>query len=253
MSVKTQALDRVLEALSPALAAEMDRLVQETREGLEEEFKSRLEAAIRDAETLAASAAQSRLEQAVEQAKDQVRAQTVSELEQQFAEKLETASTQLRSEGAEQCAKLEASIAQSKDEWAAERTQLQGEIERWRIFAEIQRQFAEASSQQEILSRFLMTAEFFADGLAVYVRKPDGLAMWKSKGTGAFPDIISEETTDPEWYFRPISVRGKTVGAICAAPSFKADSLEFLVASLERGLEIYGLKLRTPGAKAVAS
>ena len=60
MELKTQALDRVLEALSPALAAELDRVVAETRQTLEEEFQKRLQIAVQDAEenTKAAADAQ---------------------------------------------------------------------------------------------------------------------------------------------------------------------------------------------------
>ena len=142
---------------------------------------------------------------------------------------------------------------QLRQEWSAERSRLQDALDRWRVFAETQRLFSEASSQPEILARFLKVAELFAEGLALYVTKPDGLALWKSKGKGAFPEIISKETTDPESYFRHISVRGKTVGAICAVPSFKADALDFLAASLERAIEAFGLRLRTPVPKAAVS
>src|SRR5437870_13555619 len=101
-----------------------------------------------------------------------------------------------------------------------------------------------------MLSRFLRLDQPFADGMALYVTKADGLALWKSKGRGVFPEIISQQTTDPESYFRPISVRGKTVAAICAAPSFKADALDFLATSLERAIETFGLRLRTAVPKA---
>src|SRR5205085_5915619 len=113
------------------------------------------------------------------------------------------------------------------NEAAAERAKLQEQLDQWRVFAETQRQLAEASSQPEILSRFLRLAQPFAAGLAVYVTKADGLALWKSRGKGAFPEIISKETTDPEFYFRTIVVRGKTVGAVCAAPQFKVEALDF--------------------------
>src|SRR5215471_11281239 len=81
MDVKTQAVDRVLEALSPALTAELDRLVQETRENLEQEFQFRLEAAIRGAEAMGTSAAQLQLERAVKQAKEKTREQVTAELD----------------------------------------------------------------------------------------------------------------------------------------------------------------------------
>ncbi len=71
-------------------------------------------------------------------------------------------------------------------------------------------------------------------GLAVYVAKVDGLALWKSRGKASFPAIISRDTTDPEAYFRTINVRGKAVAAVCAAPPFSRETLDFLTASLER-------------------
>ena len=80
---------------------------------------------------------------------------------------------------------------------AAERRALEEELAKWRVFVQAQRQFADASTQAEILARFLKLAEPFAAGLAVYVSKTDGLALWKSRGNGVFPEIISEGSTDP--------------------------------------------------------
>jgi len=65
MELKTQALERVLEALSPALTAELDRVVQETRDALEQEFQERLQAAVREAEAAARATAQVEIERAI--------------------------------------------------------------------------------------------------------------------------------------------------------------------------------------------
>jgi hypothetical protein len=116
------------------------------------------------------------------------------------------------------------------------------------VFAEIQRQLAEASSQPEILARFLRLAEPFAEGLAVYIAKADGLALWKGRGK-AFPEIISKETTDPDSFFKTITVRGKTVAAVYAAPRFNAETLDFLGSAMERAIEVFGLKLRAADGK----
>jgi len=51
MELKTHELERVLEALSPTLAAELDRIVTETRQALEQDFQKRLQAAVREAES----------------------------------------------------------------------------------------------------------------------------------------------------------------------------------------------------------
>src|SRR5262245_60592164 len=215
MDVKIQALDRVLEALSPVLGSELDRVVRETRDAVEQEFQARLEETIREANATTSSI-QAQAERTLEEAKEETRRQVTAELEQQFSEKLEARTNEL------------------KNEFAEERAKLQDQLEQWRMFAEAQHQLADAGSQPEMLERFLGFGESFADGVAVYVSKADGLARWKSKGIRAFPIIVSKETADPEFYFRTIAVRGKTVGAIYAAPTFKTDALDFLADSLER-------------------
>src|SRR5262249_4121902 len=144
MDVKTRAVDRVLEALSPVLTSELDRLVQETRENLEQEFQFRLGAAIRDAETMGTSAAQLQLERAVEQAKEETRQQVTDELEQQFNERIEVVTAQARGDAAEGRTRFEAAMNQLQEAWSAERTKLQEELEQWKAFAEVQRQLSEA-------------------------------------------------------------------------------------------------------------
>src|SRR5215467_87601 len=235
MELKTQALDRVLDALSPALAAELDRVVAETRESLEEEFHKRLQTAVGDTEAATKATADAEMAQAVSEAKETTKTQVTAELEEKFR------------------IKLAETVAQLKDEASAERANLQGQLDQWRIFAETQRQLGEASSQPEILVRFLKIAQPFAAGFGLYVTKADGLALWKQRGNGAFPDIISQQTTDPESYFRTIVVRDKVVAAVCAMPPFKADALDFLTSSLERAIEVFGLKLRAPVPKPVVA
>ena len=235
MELKTQALDRLLEALGPVLSVEIDRVVSETRGALEQEFQQRLEAAVRDAEDAARNAAGVQLQRAIAETRDATRQQVSEELETRFRQTLEDSANQLKSD------------------FAAEQARLKEQINQWRIFAEIQRQLGEASSQPEMLARFLRLAEPFAGGLALYVTKADGLALWKARGNTIFPEIISEETRDPESYFRTISVRGKTVAAVCAAPPFKAEALEFLGSSMERAIEVFGLKLRAPAPKPVVA
>jgi hypothetical protein len=247
MELKTQALDRLLEALSPALSAELERVALETRESLEQEFNQRLQSAVREAEATAQSNAAANtaadLDRAVAEATDRTReatraevtaeltAKVTEELEKQFAQRLTENANQVQAEA------------------AAERARLQEQLEQWKAFSDIQRQLAESSSQPEILSQFLDLAQPFANALAVYTAKADGLALWKSRGNTAFPDIISQQTTDPESYFRAVTVRGRTVAAVCAAPPFKPEVMEFLSSCLERAIEVFGLKLRTPVPK----
>jgi hypothetical protein len=228
MELKTQALDRVLEALSPALAAELDRVVAETRQTLEQEFQKRLQTAVREAETATKTSADAQMAHAVADTKEATKKQVSAELEERFRSKLAETTAQLKGEA------------------SAERARLQEQVDQWRVFAETQRQLAEASSQPEILARFLKIAQPFAAGLGLYVTKTDGLALWKHRGNGAFPEIISQETTDPEAYFRPIVVRAKIVAAVCAMPPFSSGALDFLGSSLERAIEVFGLKLKAP-------
>ncbi len=235
MELKTHALDRLLEALSPVLSAELERVTQETRESLEQEFNQRIQRAASDAEVTAPSNAAAgaaadlnrAVAEATEKKQEAMRAEVTEELERQFAQRLAENSNHVRSEV------------------AAERARLQEQLEQWKAFADIQRQLAESSSQPEILTQFLDLAQLFANALAVYIVKADGLALWRSRGQAAFPDVISQQTTDPESFFRPVTVRGKTVAAVCAAPPFKPEVMEFLSGCLERAIEVFGLKLRT--------
>jgi len=243
MDVKAQtAVDRVLEAVSPSLAAELDRIVQEIREAMEREFQTRLSAAVKEAELARSTTALADLDAA----KEETRRQVMAEMEQEFARKLDAATLQVRNEAAEERTRLEAAMAKMKDEWAGELTKVDDERERWRTIAEMHQQLADASSQADILDRFLDLTQVFAQDMAVYVIKSDGLALWKSSGKTAFPKIISRETTDPESYFRLISVRGRTVAAVCAVPPFQAESVDCLAGILERSIETFGLRLRAP-------
>ncbi len=91
--------------------------------------------------------------------------------------------------------------------------------------------------------------EPFSSSIAIYTAKAGGLALWKNNGAAAFPEFISPETTIPESYFKLIVVRDKTVAAVCAVEPYRPEALDFLVATMERAIELFGWKLRTPGAK----
>jgi hypothetical protein len=223
MEQKTQALDRMLGALSPALAAELDRLIEETRQQLEAEFQERLESALRETQ-----AAEGRLQQAVEEAKDAVRKQVADELETQFRQELEAATVHL------------------KNAATADRAKLQQDIEQWRTFAEAEPQLAQAPSQSEMLSRFLNLTGPFADTIGLYLMKADALTLWKHRGTTAFPKSTSPSSKMPDSYLKLIDVRGKTVAAVLATAPLNSQALDFLSASLERAIELFGLRLRIP-------
>jgi hypothetical protein len=206
-------------------------VVRETRETLEGEFQQRLESAVREAREEAQREAEVHLQRALSDVRETVQRQAGEELEQEFKKTLAETTDRLQAE------------------WTDERARLHEQLNEWRTFAEVQKELAEAPSQAEILSRFVKLAEPFAASLGVYIIKADGLALWRSRGKAVFPEIISEKTTDPEFYFETINVRGKTVAAVCAAEPHKADALNFLVASVERAIEFFGLKLRASGPK----
>jgi len=234
MELKTQALDRVLEALSPALARELERVVQETRDELEHQFQQRLLGAVREAQAAVHKEAEGELQRRVAETREATRKQLIEELEERFKRILEENTNKIQKET------------------AAERRVLEVELAKWRVLMQAQRQFADAATQAEVLTRFLNLAEPFAAGLAVFIAKGDGLAIWKNRGNGAFPEIISEENTDPESYFRTIVVRGRVVAAVCALPPCKMESIDFLVSSVERAIEVFGLRLHAPPPKPVS-
>ena len=241
MELRTQAVDRLLEALAPSLAAEMERVIEEFRQQMEQEFQSRLQSALHEAELATLAIAEVRQEEAVAEARETLRAQ----LTKDFEEQLNLSVQQVR-DGMQ--AKSDEDMQAAFANWAADRAVLQEQLSRWRNFAEAQRQLAECTSQPEILARVLKLSEPFAESLAIYVIKPDGLSLWKSRGV-AFPNLVSMDTIDPELYCKPAVVRDKMVAAVCAVQPCKVESLDFLMSCFERAIESFGLKLHTAGPK----
>lgn len=242
--MRTEAVTRVLEALAPALAAELDRFICEAQQHLEMEFQERLESAIHEAEVAIQRSNQLQLEHAIAEAEETVRARVTQELQSQFSTTLEGVHQQSKE-------KMDQDWRAATDLWTAERTRLQDQRDEWRMFAEAQQQLAQCSSQAEILARFLKLAEPFATSAALYIAKADGLALWKARGQAAFPELISQDTIDPEFYFRPVVIRNRSVAAVCAVQPYRLESLDFLTACLQQAIEIFGLKLRSPMSRPV--
>ena len=233
--LRTPAADKILEALAPALSAELEKVLQEARQQQEEEFRKRLETAIGDAENAAARLAEAQKAQAVVDTRELVSA----EMKGQFEQTLQQSTNQLQADFAQQA---QAAAAQ----WEAEKASLQGQVNLWRMYAEGQRQMAESGSQAELLTRFLNLAEPFAAAVAVYVAKADGLALWKSRGQGAFPELVSKDTIDPESFFNLIVMRERTVAAVCAVRPYQTEPLDYLSSCLGRSIEAFGMKLQMP-------
>ena len=241
MDLRSQAVDRVLEALAPALTAELERVVSETRQNIESEFEGRLQAAAVQAESERQQAIQAALKEAVDrvvqETADSVRKQVTDELTSQFESRLSAQQAEFKS--------AETEFKNARNDWNTERESLEKLIEQWRVFAEAQKQLAYAGSQTEILARSLKLAEAFGSSIAIYTVRGDGLALWKSRGIAFFPEVTSQQTTDPDSYFKPIVVRGKTVAALAAQQPFRMDALDFLANSMQLAIELFGLKLRT--------
>src|SRR4029453_16798952 len=185
------------------LTAELTRILDAARRQLEEEFRKRLEAAVRDAKSASAKAAEQEREQSLTDA----RLQVTAELRGQFDQTPQQNTARLQAEFDER-------MRPSTKEWEKERASLQEQLNLWRTYADAQRQMSESSTQAEILGHFLDRAEPFAPTLAVYVAKPDGLALWKTRGRIAFPNVVSKDTIDPDAYFKTIVVRERIVAAV---------------------------------------
>jgi hypothetical protein len=137
--------------------------------------------------------------------------------------------------------------------WSAERSMLQEELTQWRTYSEAQRLLSECNSQPEILSQLLQLSEPFAESLAIFIAKPDGLVLWKTRGSATFPDQISPDAIDSNFYYRTVVVRDRMLAAVCAVQPCKAESLDFLMSSFERAIEAFGHKLQSRSSRQPAS
>jgi hypothetical protein len=214
----------MLEALSPALKSELDRVMQEAQLRFEQEFEQKL----RDATLEAELKAKQGVDQAVAETREAVRKQVTVELETQYNRTLQEATDRLR------------------EHWETDRAQLREELEEWRIYADAPRQLGEADSQADMLQRFLSLAERFAPSLAVYISRSDGLCLWKTRGSAIFPQKMPQSPGSSDLFLREVVVRGKLVAAVCAARPFKLDALDYLIAALQTAIELFGVRLRNP-------
>jgi hypothetical protein len=273
MELRTQTVDKILEALTPALSAELERVLQEARQQLEEEFRKRLESAIHEAESALMQLADAEKEKAVADARaktsaemqaagdkalvdarQKISAEFQVQQEKAIADAREKVSTEMRNQFQETLRQtidqLGADFAKQSqavgEQWGAEKGRLEDQVNLWRTYAEGQQQLSESGSQAEMLTRFLNLVEPYAGAVAVYVAKADGLALWKSRGKGAFSELVSKDTIDPESFFKPLVVRDRTVAAVCAVQPYKAEPLDFLSSCLGRAIEGFGMKLKTP-------
>ena len=232
-------VDRLLRAVSPVLSLELGRVLEEQRKKLLAEANVRLRKALLDkeAELKALSHAdQSRVR--VETA-GRVREEVTRELEVRFEKRLSTELRALKDRLGEDGRRAEMS-------WQQERAGLGEEAQHWRVLAEFYQRAGAATSQVEILRRFLKAAGHFAGGVALYLNKPDGLARWGMEGDqSAFPELVSDGTKDPEWYWVPITVRSRKLVVVGATGVRHREALDTLVSAFRRAIENLGLRVGT--------
>ena len=244
------ATERLLQSLGREIEAELDRVINETHQQLEGDFQARLQEALKDAEQETQQLVETRLHETMEarllDAKMEAREATRVQMTESFDLQLDQTKREVRSQ---MQAKADEDLKIAESRWAAERLQLQSELDRWRSFAEAQRQLSESTSQTEILYRFLQLSGPFAASLALYVSKDDKLSLWQSRGE-MFPATAPVEHQDSEHYRKPIAVREKTVGVVSAKLPCDSAALDFLVSCLERTIETFGMRMRTASPRA---
>ena len=239
-----QAVEETEKAVRAGVTAKLEAQFKANLTSQLDELRTRLEEEARQA----IDASKAEHTQTVERERESARLGVTAEMESRFKGDLESRLEQLRSsmeqEAREAEKRLKKEASEAAERWKEQDEDLTRQVDRWRLLAEFSRRVGDASSQVEILARFLRAAEQFSSGVALYLNKPEGLELWKSCGEKAFPDLISEETIDPEWYFSQIVVRDKMVAAVCALAVDDRESLLVLVDGLTKAIENFGLRIR---------
>jgi hypothetical protein len=230
-------VDRLLEAVSRPLSLQLEAMLAEQRQRLEAEANVRLRKALLDQEAELAKKSGAEQDRARAETTEEVRRQVSREMESQFEGKLAAELRALKD-------RLDRSAREAAEGWEREREELAQQAERWHVLTEFYRRTGTVVSQSEILSRFMKAAVHFAGGVALYLEKDGGLARWgREGGAAAFPEIVSEETRDPDWYWAPVRVRSRTVVVVGATSVGQKDALDVLTGALRRAIENLGLRL----------
>lgn len=230
-------VERLLEAVSRPLSLQLEAMLAEERQKLEAEANVRLRKALLDREAELARKSEEDASRVRAETAEEVRRQVVGEMESRFEEKLSAELRALKD-------RLDSAARESAEGWQREREELEQQAERWHVLTEFYRRTGTVVSQTEILNRFMKAAAHFAGGVALYLEKDGGLARWgREGGAAAFPEIVSEETRDPDWYWVPVKVRSRTVVVVGATAVGQRDALEVLTGALRRAIENLGLRL----------
>jgi hypothetical protein len=231
------AVDRLLEAMSRPLSLQLESLLGEQRKRLEAEANVRLRKALLDQEGEIGQRSEAEQARVRAETAEQVRQQVTRELESRFEEKLAVELRALKD-------RLDAVSGEAAADWERERQELGQQAERWHVLTEFYRRTGTVISQTEILNRYLKAAVHFAGGVALYLERNEGLSRWGAAGgAAAFPEIVSEDTRDPDWYWVPVRVRSRTVVVVGATAVAQKDALDVLTGALRRAIENLGLRL----------
>lgn len=232
----TVSLHRLLRAVSPALEAELERIFEEQKEKLVGEAEERLRTALLEQEAELKTRAGAEQARVLAETADRIRRETAGELESQFEQKLAAELRALKD-------RLDQASQEAQSLWQRERAELGEESARWRALAEFFARTGEIRSQAGILRQFLEAAHHFAGSVALYLERPGGLGLWGGDEGSAFPELVSEETRDPDWYWVPITIRSRTVLTVAASEVRGREALDILATGLKRAIENLGLRL----------
>ena len=189
-------VDRLLAAVAPELSNQLDGMLDEFRATLEAEANVRLKKALLDKEAEFRTRAAEQETRIREETGQSVRAQVTAELEARFEEHLAGELDGLKKT-------LQTQAEEAEERWKLERIDLIAEAESWRLLADFHRRVGDAASQSEILRRFLAAAERLSGGVAIYLNKPDGYALWNAQGEAAFPDVVPRTLSTPNGFSLP--------------------------------------------------
>lgn len=235
------AIERLLRAVSPSLEAEVVRLMAEQKERLGAEANVQLRKALLEKDAEWKTKAEGENTRLRAETTERVRQETIRELEAEFETKLSAELRTLKD-------RLDEARREAEAGWDAERAGFAEEVARWRVLAEFHGRTSGEVGQVEILNWFLEAAHQFAGGAALYLDKAGGLARWGSgSGDTVFPELVSEDTKDPDWYWAPIKIRSRTVVTVAVHQVKNREALDALVNGLTRAIEGIGLRL---GARA---
>lgn len=238
--------NRLIEAISPQLFTELDRMLEEFRQKLEAEATVRLKKALLDKESEFRTRTDEETHRVRSETSDRIRSEVTTLLEARFAGQLTSELEKVKQE-------MGIQAREALEGWQKERLDLVSKAEQLRVLYDFHSQVWGAASQSEILRRFMVAADRLSSGVAVYLNRDDGLARWETKGEAAFPELISQETIDPEWRFEEIVVRSRTVAAVCAAGVTGRESFDGIVTTLQRAIENFGLRSRFFGPGGISS